>query len=108
MFTLQFLSPKARFELLCRIKNKNPAVVVLVAEKVYMENGEIQEMFTFSYYDYKEKSFTSEELLKKQKSIRTIMKPFTEKTNLKMFRKAGFLEMTRYWQSFQFIGWLLK
>lgn len=108
MFTLQFLRKEKRAELLKIIKQKNPNVVMIVTEKTYMESGDTQEMFTFSYYDYKEKSFSAEELLEKQKSIRTIMKLLTEKENIEMFYNAGFTSVTRFWQSFQFIGWIVK
>ena len=108
MFTLQFLPIEARGDLLKRIKILNPKATLIVTEKVFMESGRNQEMFTFSYYDYKSKSFTGQELLEKQKSIRTIMKPLTVKENLGMFHDSGFKEVTSFWQSFQFYGWVVK
>ena len=100
MFTLQFLPVKDRRDLLKRIKELNPNAPLIITEK-------IQEMFTFSYYDYKSKSFTAQELLDKQKSIRTIMKPLTEKENLKMFKECGYPKIVRFWQSFQFLAWII-
>lgn len=108
MFTLQFLPIERRFDLLQRIKKLNPNVTLIITEKVFMEDGKTQEMFTFSYYDYKSKSFTAQELLDKQKSIRTVMKPLTEKENLQMFEAVGFEKVTKFWQSFQFMGWILS
>lgn len=107
MFTLQFLPLEDRVSLLGRIKHLNPNALIIVTEKVYMEEGKTQEMFTFSYYDYKSKSFTAQELLDKQKAIRTIMKPMTEKENIRMFEDCGY-KVTRFWQSFQFVGWILQ
>lgn len=107
MFTLQFIPYKQRLDLLKRIKELNPKTPLIITEKTYMERGDIQEMFCFSYYDYKEQSFTAQELLDKQKSIRTIMKPLTEKENLKMFEDAGYIYAVKFWQSFQFMGWII-
>jgi tRNA (cmo5U34)-methyltransferase len=106
MFTLQFLPMPDRIDLLRRIKHWNPSSSIIVTEKCYMESGKNQEMFTFSYYDYKSKSFSADELLSKQKSIRTIMKPLTEQENISMFEKSGYT-VTRFWQSLQFVGWIL-
>lgn len=107
MFTLQFLTIAERKDLLSRIKKLNPHATLIVTEKTYMDEGKIQEMFTFSYYDFKAKTFTAEEMLQKQKSIRTIMKPLTQDENFEMFDNAGY-RTTKFWQSFQFMGWILQ
>lgn len=106
MFTLMFLPYKDRLELLKRTKKLNPNTPLIVTEKTYMDEGKIQDMFVFSYYDYKSKTFTAQELLDKQISIRTIMKPLTEQENIEMFNKCGYKKITRFWQSFQFMGWI--
>jgi|26BtaG_2_1085354.scaffolds.fasta_scaffold08219_2 tRNA (cmo5U34)-methyltransferase len=108
MFTLMFLPLRERVKLLERIKKENPDAVLIVTEKNYMETGKTQEMFLFSYYDYKSKKYSGEELLEKQRSIRTIMKPLTEKENVKMFQDAGYTKIIKFWQSFQFMGWVIQ
>lgn len=108
IFTLQFLSIKDRCELVNRIyKNLNKGGAFIVCEKVYIRDGFMQDLFTFSYYDYKKRSFTEKEILDKQKDLRSIMNPFTEEQNKLMFREAGFSNIETFFSSLMFKGWVL-
>lgn len=108
IFTLQFLSIKDRCDLVNRIyKNLNKGGAFIVCEKVYIRDGFMQDLFTFSYYDYKKKSFTEKEILDKQKDLRSIMNPFTEDQNKLMFREAGFSNIETFFSSLMFKGWVL-
>ena len=108
IFTLQFIDVKHREYILQKIYNSlHIGGALIIAEKTYSENGLIQEIFTFSNYDYKKNNFTSDEILQKEKDIRKIMKPLTEKENIKMFENVGFKKIDVFYKSLNFVGWVL-
>jgi len=105
IFTMQFLRRDRRNNYLKNIYNglTNGGALIL-CEKVYQEHGVMQEMFTFSQYDYKVKSFDAQEILNKEKDLRLIMKPDGYLELLERVRSAGFEKISFFWQSFNFIG----
>jgi len=108
IFTLQFIDIKKRLNLLQRIYNGlNPGGSFIIAEKIYVNNGEFQEIFTFSYYDFKRKSFTDAEIMQKQIDLRYQMKPLSDSENIELFQKAGFTKIESFFQSLNFKAWLL-
>lgn len=108
IFTLQFLTIQERWDICKRIYDGlKPGGAFIVCEKVYMKEGIMQDIFTFSYYDYKQKSFSEKEILDKQKDLRKIMSPITEDQNKVMFREAGFTTVDTFFSSLMFKGWLM-
>ena len=108
IFTLQFLKYEERKKLLIKLYNVlqiNGAVII--CEKFLLKDGFFQDLFTFSYYDYKSINFTEQEIMRKQFDLRYIMTPISEKENLKLFQEVGFTKVESFWQSLQFKGWLL-
>ena len=107
IFTLQFLDIQDRIDLLKKVYNGlNKKGAFIVAEKEYEQEGFIQDLFTFSYYDYKSESFSEQEIINKQKDLRSIMKPLTQKENTKMFIDVGF-SVYQFFQSLQFKAYIL-
>ena len=47
-------------------------------------------MITFNYYDYKRESFTTEDIMDKERTLRNMMKPNTWKEIEDMVLSAGF------------------
>ena len=108
IFTLQFLPIESRQKIVDRIYNSlNKGGAFIVAEKIYNENGLTQDILNFAHYDFKRKTFSSEEILSKQIDLRTIMKPLTDKQNIEMFEYAGFENISTFWQSLSFKCYLL-
>lgn len=108
IFTLQFLDVSKRNNLLKKIHSSlNEGGALIVAEKTYLENGFLNDVFTFSYYDYKLKSFSESEILAKQKDLRYIMRPLTESENIEMFKNAGFKKIECFFSSLLFKAWVL-
>ncbi|MBN2881262.1 methyltransferase domain-containing protein [Candidatus Woesearchaeota archaeon] len=108
IFTLQFISLSERKKLLKKIyDNLNVGGAFVICEKIYLDEGLIQDIYTFSYYDYKRKSFDAKTILDKQIRLREIMKPLSESDNLNLFREAGFTKINSFFQSLNFKGWLL-
>ena len=107
IFTLQFLPVYRRLAVLENIYNGLlDGGALIFAEKVYSENSKIQDIFTFLYYDFKKESFTEQEILIKEFSLRNQMKPLTMQENIELLNKAGFKIIEIFFQQFNFIGWL--
>jgi len=107
IFTMQFLSINERYKIIDNIYKNLPAGgCFIIAEKIYLNNGRMQDIFNFSHYDYKEKSFSVGEIFKKQKDLRKIMKPLTEDENISLLNKCGFSNIESFWQNLLFKAYL--
>lgn len=108
IFTLQFLSLDNREAVLKRCyEGLNREGAMIVTEKTYIDNTFLNDVYTFSYYDYKLKTFSEVEILEKQRDLRYIMRPITEAENIKMFNRAGFEKIECFFTSLMFKGWVL-
>lgn len=105
IFTMQFLNRMSR-EMYCKTvyDGLNKGGAFILCEKIYQENGMMQEVLSFSHYDYKCNHFTEEEIIKKEKDLRYIMKPNTLQQNMDLIKNAGFSTVTTFWQSYNFVG----
>lgn len=107
IFTLQFLTPAQRESVLKRVHSGlNKGGAFILCEKVYLNEGKFQDIFTFTYYDFKMQSFTSDDILGKQYALRKIMKPLSMTENEEMLRSAGFEKVQTFFQSLNFVGWV--
>ena len=105
IFTLQFMPKYDRKELLQNIYNGlNCGGAYLFAEKTICENALVQDMITFNYYDYKRKSFSTEDIMDKERTLRHMMKPNTWKEIEDMVLTAGFNIIQPFWRNHAFIG----
>jgi 5'-3' exonuclease len=82
----------------------NKGGALILCEKIYQENGLLQEILTFTHYEHKCKEFTELEIIKKEKDLRFIMKPNSFKQNIELLNNSGFTNITTFWQSYNFIG----
>ena len=107
IFTLQFLTIDERINLVNSVyESLNIGGAFIVCEKIFLSNGFMQDLFTFSYFDYKQRSFSSEVILQKQNDLRSIMRPLSNKANIDIFKRAGF-RVDTFFQSLQFMGYIL-
>lgn len=107
VFTLQFLPIHIRSKIINSIyKNLPEGGCFILSEKVFLDNGKMQDIFSFTHYDYKEKSFSASDIFKKQKDLRRIMKPLTEEENIKLLKESGFRLINSFWQNLLFKAWL--
>ena len=107
IFTMQFLDPNKRLSYLKNIyEGLNEGGALIICEKVYQNDGKFQDILGFSHYDYKLNSFTSDEILNKERDLRYIMKPNTEIDLATLIDKAGFNKVTTFWQMFNFKGYI--
>jgi tRNA (cmo5U34)-methyltransferase len=107
LFTMQFLNVSRRAGYINGIcKGLIDGGALLIAEKVYQDSGRAQEVMTFSHYEMKQKSFSAEDILAKEKSLRQVMKPMDETDFESILNNAGFKTVATYWQCFNFKAYL--
>jgi len=108
IFTLQFLNINDRQDLVDKIyQSLNKGGAFIISEKTYLTESFLNDVFTFSYYDYKGKSFSEQEILSKQRDLRFIMRPLNENENLEIFKNAGFKQIECFFTSLMFKAWVL-
>lgn len=107
IFTLQFLPISHRVSIIEKVYQSLIAGGAFVwAEKVTAKSGFWEQVQTFSYYDFKRSSFSSDEILDKEKSLRYLMRPLTTEKNLNMLRGAGFADFEMLWKFHNFECWI--
>lgn len=107
IFTFQFLDQGARKTLMQRVFDSlEPGGAFVWAEKVTSESGFWEQVQTFSYYDFKLKSFNAVDILSKEKSLRAIMRPWTSKQNQALARNVGFVDGELVWKFHNFECWV--
>lgn len=105
IFTMQFLNRISRKKYCKTVYDGlNDGGAFILCEKIYQENGIMQDIVSFSHYDYKRIYFTEEEIIKKEKDLRYIMKPNTLQQNINLLQGSGFKTITTFWQSYNFVG----
>ena len=78
---------------------------LLLSEKTISDTSRIQDMMTFNYYDYKQKHFSTDDILEKEKTLRSMMKPNTWKELFNLVETAGgFNHIQPFWQNHMFVG----
>ena len=105
IFTLQFMPKKDRKKVVQNIYHGlNEGGAFIFAEKTICESAMVQDMITFNYYDYKRKSFDTEDIMDKERTLRNIMKPLTWKELEHMISYAGFSTVQPFWRNHSFVG----
>ena len=107
IFTLQFMPPRHRQEVLQKIyEGLNHGGAYIFAEKTICEDARLQDMMTFNYYDYKRETFTTEDIMDKERTLRHMMKPNTWTEILDNLYHAGFDEsrVQPFWRNHTFVG----
>jgi len=105
IFTLQFMPKKDRLNVMKNIyKGLNDGGAFIFAEKTICQNALVQDMITFNYYDYKRKSFDTEDIMDKERTLRHMMKPNTWEEIEMNLAKAGFSDVQPFWRNHAFVG----
>ena len=107
IFTLQFMPPRHRQEVLSKIyEGLNTGGAFIFAEKTVCEDPRLQDMMTFNYYDYKRQNFDTEDIMDKERTLRHMMKPNTWSELLFNLYDAGFDEtrVQSFWRNHTFVG----
>tara|TARA_B100000085_G_scaffold245140_1_gene238070 strand:- start:52 stop:750 length:699 start_codon:yes stop_codon:yes gene_type:complete len=105
IFTLQFMSPRKRKMVLQKLYDGlNEGGSFIMSEKTICENANFQEMLTFNYYDYKRKSFTTDDIMDKERELRHMLKPNTYEEIIDMLNDVGFRKTQCFWRNHMFVG----
>ena len=107
IFTLMFMPPHQRELVIKNVYNGlNSGGAFVFSEKTMADSAKIQDIRTFTYYDYKRKSFTTDDIMDKEKTLRSMAKPNTREELLNMCKAAGFNKIESFWQNHAFVGFL--
>ena len=107
IFTLMFMPPNHREMVIKNIYDGlNSGGVFVFSEKTMADSAKVQDIRTFIYYDYKRKSFTTDDIMDKEKTLRSMAKPNTRDELLNMCKAAGFSKIESFWQNHAFVGFL--
>lgn len=109
IFTLQFMPRQDRQDVINRIYDcLIPGGAFIFAEKTFAAHPMIHEMRTFTYYDFKKLSFTYDDIMEKEKKLRSMLKCNNRKGLIKMCNIAGFEEdsIDSFWQNFGFTAFV--
>jgi tRNA (cmo5U34)-methyltransferase len=106
LFTLQFIPEGHRLGLLRRIyAGLNEGGALIIAEKVLASSAYFQDILTFNYYDFKLRTFTPDQILDKQRSLRGQMILWEEARWESALCGVGF-QIQRFWHDGPFAAWL--
>ena len=109
-FTLQFLDPGDRDQLMVRIASGlRPGGALILAEKVRFEDAAEQERLTAWHHDYKRLQGYSElEIARKRTALERVLLSETEAAHRDRLERSGFRRVTRWFQCFGFCAWLAE
>ena len=107
IFTLQFMPQRDRQDVIdCIYNGLHKGGAFIFAEKTVAESPRIHEIRTFTYYDFKRESFTTEDIMDKERTLRHMMKPNTRSELIDMVTNAGFEHVDSFWQNHAFTGFI--
>lgn len=105
MLSLQFMSEDDRVALLKKVyKELRNGGALFIVEKIRTNHCEIHDIYNDLYYDFKRTSFSAEDVLSKNASLRGIMKPLTIQRNLEALERSGFVENDIFLKTMNFVG----
>ncbi len=107
-YTLQFIHPSVRADLLRKIYEKlHWGGGLLLFEKVRAPDARFQDYLSQVYLDFKlENRFTPAQVIAKQRSLKGNLEPFSENGNLTLLAEAGFSDIVTVFKWVCFQGWL--
>ena len=108
MFTIQFISPSIRQEIINRIYQSLVwGGAFFFFEKINGEDARFHEILMQNYEDYKiANGYSINEIKTKQLSLRSVLKPFSEKGNIDLLKRSGFVDIQPIFQYGLFKGLL--
>ncbi|MCU4674608.1 carboxy-S-adenosyl-L-methionine synthase CmoA [Catenovulum sp. 2E275] len=107
-FTLQFISPDKRIELINKIyQGLNPGGILVLSEKLRFDTPAIQNTLDELHLDFKRAHGYSElEIAQKRTAIENVMLTDTLEIHFERFKQAGFSQFSQWYQCFNFTSML--
>ena len=109
LFSIQFIAERERQKIIEQIyRGLVPGGAFLVAEKTVSQCAKLHEILTFVHYDYKRRHFSDEEILEKERSLRSLLKPWTEERLINALVTAGFeaRHVQPFWRNHSFAAFV--
>lgn len=106
-YVLQFVPPAKRTDLIAKIYRATlPGGVLILSEKVLFDEPQ-QSVQRQLHEDFKRANGYSElEIAQKRSAIEEVLVPELEAVHIERLHKAGFAQVVRWQQCFNFISWL--
>jgi len=103
-FTLQFIAPDRREELLARIAaGMKPGGILLLAEKLAFEPAEDQTWLDIHHHDFKRaQGYSDLEIARKRQALENVLVPETRQVHHERLHEAGFDQVVDWFQCFNF------
>mgnify|MGYP001463405630 CR=1 FL=1 len=107
-YTLQFISPEKRQDLLQKIYDAlKPGATFVLSEKINTEKTEFFGLITDLYYDFKKRNGYSElEISRKREALENVMRPITPAAQLSALNEAGFKKSEMIFRWYNFASYL--
>ncbi len=107
-FTLQFIPPDERQELLQRIgEGMRPGGVLILSEKVVFADAHLNELLTDIHHDFKRAhGYSDLEISQKRTALENVLVPETIATHRERLAEAGFSSVDVWFQCFNFMSML--
>jgi tRNA (cmo5U34)-methyltransferase len=107
-FTLQFIPPEERFQLLEKIQNgMRPGGVLILSEKVVFEDGHLDKLLFDIHHDFKRAhGYSDLEISQKRNALDNVLIPETIPTHRDRLLQAGFTSVDVWFQCFNFMSML--
>lgn len=109
-YTLQFLRPMQRLELVQRIfDGLSAGGQFLFSEKVVFHDKHLDKQIIDIYYDFKRtRGYSDFEIAQKREALENVLIPFTIDENIKMCKDAGFMDVSTIFQWGNFVTFVAK
>ncbi|MBU1668684.1 carboxy-S-adenosyl-L-methionine synthase CmoA [bacterium] len=109
-YTLQFIRPMQRLELVEKIYNGLKGTGLFIfSEKVVFDDKKLDKQMIDIYYEYKKRQGYSEyEIAQKREALENVLIPFTMEENRQMCYKAGFKQVDTLFQWANFTTFIAK
>lgn len=109
-YTLQFLDPTARLEVLKNIySGLNKDGILIVSEKIRYLDPNLDDLMTKNYYSFKKKNGYSEaEISRKREALENVLIPLTLEENISLFKNAGFNVVDVVYSNLLFFTFVVK
>lgn len=106
-FTLQFIPPEQREELLQKIYDALlPGGIFLISEKVRHEDAKVEEVLNELHHDFKRMNGYSDlEISQKRAAIENVMRIDTPESHIERLQKVGFSTVQNWYRCFNFTSW---
>jgi len=105
-FTLQFIAPTGRINLLQSIYNDlKPGGALILSEKITFEQAQQNDLINFVHYEFKKANGYSElEISQKRSALDNVLVPDTLAKHQARLGKAGFKQIYIYYQNLNFMS----